>query len=291
MANFKKWLEGEKDPFNVEIKPYPVKEIEVKNQPIPTRKLHTALRKSIRFSLIIYFILAIVSFVLYVGFLIYSVAYLPKVGSPSSPTFNFVATSYILRSLVDTHAVNAVTGMILDYRAFDTLGESFVLFTAATCAFILLKEFKEKDVPMSFSIQEDSILRYIANLIIPIVFVFGIYVILNGHLSPGGGFSGGAIIGASLILYSLAFGIEKTHRFFTEKTFKVITSIALLGYCLTKAYSFYLSDRIIEESFFDQFPIGSILSGGFILILNICVGLVVSCTMYGFYCLFKRGEI
>lgn len=291
MANFRKWLEGEKDPFNETIEPYPVKEIEEEKTMISSKRVKKALQISIRFSLIIYFILALVSFILYIGLLIYSVSYLPAVGNKSNPAFNFVATSYILRSLTDTKAVNAVTGMILDYRAFDTLGESFVLFSAVTCAFILLKEFKEKEVPTTFTISEDPILRHVAQIVIPIVFIFGIYVILNGHLSPGGGFSGGAIIGAGLILYSLAFGIDQTHRFFTEKTFKVISSIALLGYCVTKAYSFYLSDLITHESFFEQFPIGSILSGGFILILNICVGLVVSCTMYGFYCLFKRGEI
>ena len=103
-----------------------------------------------------------------------------------------------------------------------------------------------------------------------------------------------AIIGAGLILYSLVFGHEKMQKFFNIKVFKTITSCSLLCYCLCKAYSFFTSVNGYYN-FFDtlidlQTP-GNIFSGGLIFILNVCVGLVVSCTMYGFYSLFKRGEI
>lgn len=57
------------------------------------------------------------------------------------------------------------------------------------------------------------ILQKVAGFLVPLIIIFGIYVILNGHLSPGGGFSGGAIIGAGLILYLNAFGFAKTERF------------------------------------------------------------------------------
>ena len=124
---------------------------------------------------------------------------------------------------------------------------------------------------------------------VPIIFVFGGYVILNGSISPGGGFSGGAIMGAGLILYSLAFREEKIKKLFNIKTFKTITSVSLLTYCGCKAVSFYTS---VNGPVIHTFGIpGAIFSGGFIFILNCCVGLVVACTMFGFYLLFKRGEI
>ena len=193
--------------------------------------------------------------------------------------------------------------MILDYRAFDTLGESFVLFSAVTCVFVLLQGLKD-DSNHKYSkgliVDKDPIVKYAASILIPIIFIFGIYVVLNGHLSPGGGFSGGAILGAGLIVFSLAFGDEVAHKFFKLKTFKTISAIALSGYAITKCYSFFMGgmhvlypmsyhDPIAE--WFHSFADGSILSGGYILILNICVGAVVACTMYGFYCLFKKGEI
>ena len=132
------------------------------------------------------------------------------------------------------------------------------------------------------------ILQKITFLLFPIIVIFGIYVILNGHISPGGGFSGGAIIGAGLILYANAFGFEKLNRFFTEKTYKWISFIALAFYCLAKSYSFFTGANHLESGIPLGTP-GDILSSGLIFPLNICVGLVVACTMYAFYTLFRKG--
>ena len=83
-------------------------------------------------------------------------------------------------------------------------------------------------------------------------------------------------------------------KFFNIKVFKTITSVSLLTYCICKAYSFFTSVNGYYNLFDDLIRLqseGHIFSGGLIFILNACVGLVVSCTMYGFYSLFKRGEI
>ena len=128
-----------------------------------------------------------------------------------------------------------------------------------------------------------------ARILVPVIFVFGIYVILNGHLSPGGGFSGGAILGAGLILYLNAFGFQKTERFFTGKTFRRITVACLTFYCLAKSYSFFTGANHLE-SYIPKGTPGAILSSGLILPLNICVGMIVTCTMYAFYCMFRKGD-
>ena len=126
--------------------------------------------------------------------------------------------------------MNIVTGMILDYRAFDTFGESCVLFIASCCVLVLLRldadsknESIRKMIAESddrhFEPKDDIILQKCACVLVPVIMIFGIYIILNGHLSPGGGFSGGATIGAGLILYVTTFGFHKTQRFFDEKTY------------------------------------------------------------------------
>ena len=202
---------------------------------------------------------------------------------------------YIEEGLAETGAVNIVAGMILDYRAFDTLGESHVLFIAATCVMILLRKdrqgkkhtTKKARAPQT---KPDPILKAAATLLAPFIRIFGIYIVLNGHLSPGGGFSGGAIIGAGLILAANAFGFEQTGRFFTRKTYSSISLFALLFYSAAKSYSFYTGANHIESIIPKGTP-GAILSSGLILPLNICVGMVVACTMYGFYSLFKKGEL
>ena len=229
--------------------------------------------------------------------LLVQVSYLPPVGNSHNPGSNEVAAKYNEDGLQDTGAVNIVTGMILDYRAFDTFGESNVLFIATCTVLILLRNDKKKGKDSAeeeekrdsyYEPKNDVILQTITGVLVPIIFIFGIYVILNGHLSPGGGFSGGAIIGAGLILYLNAFGFKKTERFFTEKTYKWVSFSALTFYCLAKSYSFYTGAHHLESGI----PLGkagAIISSGLILPLNICVGMVVACTMYAFFALFRKG--
>ncbi|WFA08472.1 MnhB domain-containing protein [Tissierella sp. Yu-01] len=139
-------------------------------------------------------------------------------------------------------------------------------------------------------IKDDEILKVITEILLPFILVMGIYVVLNGHLSPGGGFSGGTILGSGLILYSTAFGSEKIRKFFNFNTFIKAISFSLLFYGVAKGYSFMTGAAHIESVIPTGTP-GKILSGGLILPLNIAVGIVVACTMYGLYSLFSEGDI
>lgn len=229
-----------------------------------------------------------------------TVADLPSFGSADNPASNEVVERYIESGVEETGAINLVAGMILDYRAFDTFGESNVLFLAVISVVMLLKKdhtnFDEEDEKMlkedeeMDEKEENTILKRFALLVFPVITVYGVYVILNGHLSPGGGFSGGAIVGAGLILLDTAFGQEVIHRFFNFKRFTYISVGCLLTYCGCKSYSFFTGANHLVNIIPKGIP-GNILSGGLILPLNICVGLIVACTMYGFYALFTRGEI
>lgn len=259
----------------------------------------------------IYSVVAIVLVVLLFFMLAAVMLGMPEIGSKNNPDNNEVARRYIENGLQETGAVNIVSGMILDYRAFDTFGESCVLFVATICVTIMLRvdgQSKEDDkeaAGKSFGIREsafskidsrnyepenDLILKNSSLIVIPIILVFGIYVILNGHISPGGGFSGGAILGAGFILYLSAFGFSATEKFMNAKTVKIVTLISLLVYCLAKSYSFFTGANHLESGIPLGTP-GAILSSGLILVLNICVGMVVACTMYSFYALVRRGRI
>lgn len=305
---FFRWLSGVKDPYVGEMEMHPQEEYKIEETTILERmqekqmlrdkiydvehnKLLVAFHK-------VYVICAIIFCIVLVGILLYTVSYLPETGEADKPVNNEVPARYIENGLQETGAVNIVTGMILDYRAFDTFGESNVLFVATITVLILLHADKKKDKngkeeePENDRIYEpknDAILQAAAKVLVPVIIIFGIYVILNGHLSPGGGFSGGAIIGAGLILYLNAFGFQKTEKLFTEKTYKWISFGALTTYCLAKSYSFYTGANHLESHIPLGIP-GHILSSGLILILNICVGLVVACTMYTFYVMFRKGD-
>lgn len=227
--------------------------------------------------------------------LLMTVSKLPEFGNPDNPTNNVVSERYVEKGMEETGAVNAVAGMILDYRAFDTLGESHVLFIAACCVLILLRidtddKETEEENDRIFEPKNDIILQTAAKALVPIVMLFGIYVIMNGHISPGGGFSGGAIIGAALILYLNAFGFKKTERFFTSKTFSAISVSALGFYAFAKCYSFFCGANGYETFISNGTP-GNLFSAGLILPLDIAVGMVVACTMYSFYALFRKGGL
>ena len=236
--------------------------------------------------------------------LLYTVTNLPGFGGEIDPIQNEVPKRYIEQGLQETGAVNIVTGMILDYRAFDTLGESTVLFAAVMVVLFLLRLDPEsarystlarsiREEPHADTFYEpkhDAILQHTAKVLTPVAFLLGIYVILNGHLSPGGGFSGGAIVGAGLVLHVTAFGFRDIRRFFTYKTYQRIVVAALLTYAISKTYSFYTGANGIPSAIPLGTP-GAILSSGLILLLNICVGLIVTCTVYVLYAVFRKGEV
>ncbi|MCR5584740.1 MAG: hypothetical protein K6F63_04815 [Lachnospiraceae bacterium] len=246
-----------------------------------------------------YRLFAVVTCLAIIAILLATVTNLPDYGDASNPANNEVSKKYIEDGIKDTGAVNIVAGMILDYRAFDTLGESHVLFIAAVCVMILLKidpdsekgkRFINLENDRAYEPKNDPILAWATMILVPLIITFGIYIIVNGHLSPGGGFSGGAIIGAGLILYLNAFGFKKTERFFTQKTFSVVSVSALLFYSISKTYAFFTGANGIH-SFISKGTPGDILSSGLILPLNICVGAVVACTMYSFYGMFRKGGL
>lgn len=240
-----------------------------------------------------YPIATVVLAVIMIAFLILSVEQLPPFGAAGTPANDSeVVLRYVEKGMEETGAVNVVAGVILDYRAFDTLGESHVLFTATIAVLMLLLQDKEKKEKkkLRMILHGDLILEYTAKFLVPMIILFGIYVILGGHIGPGGGFAGGAIIGSGLILYSSALGAEKLQKVISMKSYPFIVLCALMTYSLSKCYSFFCGANGLHTIFTTGTP-GNIFSAGLILPLNIAVGVVVACTMYGFYCIFTRGRI
>ena len=226
--------------------------------------------------------------------LVGTVNFMPLFADDSAPTANEVYEHYVGEGRDQTGAVNTVAGMILDYRAFDTLGESFVLFTATCAVLLLLEQSKGKEIKKkeTFSLSNDPIVCTIVKILTPIIIVFGVYVLFNGHLSPGGGFSGGSVLGAGFILFAMAYGEDFAAKIITPKIIRVITICSLSFYCLSKTYSFFTGNEFNGvHSIITPGTPGDIVSGGLILPLNIAVGFVVCCTMYSFYMIFKRGRL
>lgn len=222
--------------------------------------------------------------------LLVTVLHMPRFGAEDNPANNEVAEHYLEHAKEETGAENVVTAMILDYRGFDTLGESCVLFLSVVCVTILLqrdaKNTTEEDLRRRRREEEieeqhhDVVLNQAALILVPFIFLFAIYVLLHGEESPGGGFSGGAILGGGLILFASAFGHKRVRMFMNRTTYSVIRTCGLLLYALL--YGTYI--------FFGANGLPNYLSG-MNLLIDFAVGLVVACTIYGFYILFAKGEL
>lgn len=246
----------------------------------------------------IYSLLAVVICLAIIVLLLSTVADLPRFGEEDNPINNEVSERYIEKGVEETGATNIVSGMILNYRAFDTLGESHVLFVAA-CSVILLLRLSKSDsksylqevaYDRHYEPKNDLILQTATRYLFPILLLFSVYVLVNGHLSPGGGFSGGTVLGAALILYVCAYGSKSIHSFFGHRLYSVIKVGALCLYSLIILYYAFTGANGLPSAMPLGTP-GRIFSAGFILPINVAVGFEVACTMFGFYAYFRKGDL
>ena len=260
-------------------------------RPQETQELHEA-RERLRLKkfLGLYPLAAGLLCVILIFILLSTVIYIPPFGQPGNPTNNEVSRHYLENTVEETGASNAVTGMILCYRGFDTLGESCVLFLAVSSVMILLQrdrnntgeraQLRMKREDAAERAHEDNILQKSAKLLTPFVFLFALYVLMNGESSPGGGFSGGAILSGGLILYSVAFGPERLSRLLTRSLYSGVRVVGLMAYALTYGVYIFAGAKGL-----------SIEMEWMMTVIELAVGLVVACAIYGFYAMFQRGKI
>jgi multicomponent Na+:H+ antiporter subunit B len=79
-------------------------------------------------------------------------------------------------------------------------------------------------------VYDDIIVKTIARILTPFIQIFALYVIMHGHHSPGGGFQGGVIFGASLILLFITHGLKETKKRIAEKGLAILSSLGVLIY-------------------------------------------------------------
>ena len=136
----------------------------------------------------------------------------------------------------DTGSRNLVTAIYLDYRLFDSLFEAGILLVAVSgVLWISQHNIKEKNATFMMDKQKTpELFITFGRLLYPVMLLFGLYIILNGHLSPGGGFQGGAIIAtAILILYYIDISKEidvKTIITIEKILFLLLISISFLSF-------------------------------------------------------------
>ena len=139
-AHLKEWEEGNWTPDQGQAEASSLGPREEKEIKEPKKKIIRSLeKKELHISAVQYRVISVIVCLILSLVLIGTVNFLPGFADEDTPTTNEVYEHYIEEGRDQTGAVNTVAGMILDYRAFDTLGESFVLFTATVAVLLLLE--------------------------------------------------------------------------------------------------------------------------------------------------------
>ena len=115
---------------------------------------------------------------------------------------------YLLMFMADVGGQNAVTAIYLGYRVYDTLFEALLLVIAVV-AVLHLSWFERTEVSdgRQSEIKHSRMTRFTMRIICPIILLFGIYLVLNGHISAGGGFLGGLAFASFLVCRYLVLGV------------------------------------------------------------------------------------
>ncbi|UCB49148.1 MAG: Na(+)/H(+) antiporter subunit B [Deltaproteobacteria bacterium] len=248
--------------------------------------------------------------------LVYATVDFPPWADPGSPASRHVSPHYIEKTMEETSVPNIVTAVLADYRGFDTMFETTVIFGAGVACFLLLRVFRREGpeqrlyrhilTDMTIRIKDaskmptdldeferidtlwtprDLIITTVCRLLIPFIQLFALYVIAHGHHSPGGGFQGGVILGASLILLAVSHDLRTALKRMREKVNGLLCATGVFIYAGTGALCL-----LFGLNFLDYSALASILhvdpvtarSHG-IFIVEVGVGIAVMATMIWIY--------
>jgi len=166
--------------------------------------------------------------------LLIGVASMPPHGDPDAPMHTHVSARYIEQGEEEAGAANIVTAVILNYRGLDTAGEVTVIFTALAAALAVLIGFpappKDNDGVPAAPAPLSPVVSFVVRLLAPFIVLFSVYVILNGHVTPGGGFQGGAILGGLFIALTIVLGEGRTRVLLPRRGAPWMQGAALLAF-------------------------------------------------------------
>jgi multicomponent Na+:H+ antiporter subunit B len=132
---------------------------------------------------------------------------------------------------------------------------------------------------------EDLIIKTAVRLMVPFAQLFGLYVIVHGHYSPGGGFQGGVILGAAFIMLALAFDIKTSQQYMTIRVNTVFNNLGAAIFVGVGALSAIFGGLFLDYSALDKLiPMGPVEWRSFgIFLVEVGVGFTVMSIMVLLY--------
>ncbi len=177
-------------------------------------------------------------------------------------------------------SANVVTSIVVNYRSFDTLGEVTVLFTAALGVGILSASLKRKSF---LEFDEHFVLKIATGIILPLILLFGAYIFIHGHLTPGGGFPGGTVIALGMLLLMLS-----DKQFKVTDVAKHTEQVAGSGYVVVGLLGMALSG-VFLMNFLPTGVVGNLFSAGVVPIVYVLIGFKVGAELSSIISEMKEG--
>lgn len=218
--------------------------------------------------------------------LIYGTVDMPDFGHSNNPVHEHVAPRYIETSPTEIGLPNMVTSVLASYRGFDTLGETFVVFSALVGVLALLgirRKGDEDDTPGAHEspFETHSVLSTVAKLLIPLVVLFALYVQFHGDFGPGGGFQAGVIAAAALILYSLVFNLDSAFKVVPPKLLIFLAPFGALLYASVGLASMARGGNFLDYNVLAADPVAGQHIG--IIVIELGVGITVFAVMLSIF--------
>jgi multicomponent Na+:H+ antiporter subunit B len=185
---------------------------------------------------------------------------------------NLTAAYYADHTARDIGAANIVTAIIVTYRGLDTLGEVTVLFlTAAIIGLVLSQGNLQQQQPQRKLPPAGELLVTGTRLLLPLILLFGAYVFTHGHLTPGGGFQGGAIIASAMLLLLLSNPMKR----FSHRLITLVESVSGLAFVIIGLLGIAWAGGFLDNRILPIGTFGELFSAGAIPIIYAFVGLKV----------------
>ena len=192
-------------------------------------------------------------------------------------------------TVFERHATDAVNAINYDYRAFDTLGEEFILFTAVLGLSMLLR--RDPSTPpkpggkVRDTVRLSAAVRLTNLPALLVTVIFGFYIGFHGQLTPGGGFQAGVILATAPLLLYVCENTDAFERVTSHAVVEVIEAIGAGGYALIGLVPLLLGLPLLTN-ILPLGTTGNAFSSGTIALISVCVGVEVTAsflvTMYAY---------
>jgi multicomponent Na+:H+ antiporter subunit B len=212
------------------------------------------------------------------GLAVWAVTGLPDFGHPRGPYATVAVDTMLNERKVD----NTVVGVTFDLRGIDTLGEELILFSAALGSTLLLRSQRREGRVEEAADRSEAArprlppsLRAAGAYLVGPTLMLAVYVVAHGNLTPGGGFQGGVIAAAALLLVYAAGQLVALERVRPVALVELAEAVGAAAYVLVAVGGIVFAS-VAMANFLGFGTEGSVLSGGTIPVLNAAVGVEVT---------------